>query len=209
MKWKKAHYGLERRGWTIEIVTCDISVNLVFLAGARFDPPPPLSGGSRYVKIRSIEELEPHGSVTGSNRPRITTGGAEPHPAPADPMRENPGFSLPYGAILQQDCMPMSLRTPHFALILALGAPALASAQAAPRPATDELERLSPVELRALQGQLDQQIAATREENEAAQRRIDELEKQNAELDARKAELDARLAEIQERLKQLEDDRGE
>lgn len=56
VKWKKAHYGLPDRGWIIEMVAYDVSVNLVFFAGSRFDPPPPLGEGSRYVKIRSLEE---------------------------------------------------------------------------------------------------------------------------------------------------------
>ncbi|MDH7452809.1 DUF1801 domain-containing protein [Luteimonas composti] len=56
VKWKKAHYGLPGRGWIIEMVAYDVSVNLVFFAGAKFDPPPPLGEGSRYVKIRSLDE---------------------------------------------------------------------------------------------------------------------------------------------------------
>jgi hypothetical protein len=56
VKWKKAHYGVERRGWIIEMVAYDVSVNLVFFAGATFDPPPPQGEGSRYVKIRTMEE---------------------------------------------------------------------------------------------------------------------------------------------------------
>jgi hypothetical protein len=56
VKWKKAYYGLERKGWLVEMVAYDVSVNLVFFAGAKFDPPPPQGEGSRYVKIRSIEE---------------------------------------------------------------------------------------------------------------------------------------------------------
>lgn len=56
VKWKKAHYGLPERGWIIEMVPYDVSVNLVFYAGAKFDPEPPQGEGSRYVKIRSLEE---------------------------------------------------------------------------------------------------------------------------------------------------------
>lgn len=56
VKWKKAYYGLEARGWIIEMVAYDVSVNLVFFAGAKFDPPPPRGDGSRYVKIRSMQE---------------------------------------------------------------------------------------------------------------------------------------------------------
>ncbi|HEY6545904.1 MAG TPA: DUF1801 domain-containing protein [Dokdonella sp.] len=56
VKWKKAYYGLPGRGWIIEMVAYDVSVNLVFFAGAQFDPPPPQGEGSRYVKIRTMEE---------------------------------------------------------------------------------------------------------------------------------------------------------
>ena len=56
VKWKKAYYGLQRRGWIIEMVAYDVSVNLVFFAGAKFDPLPPQGEGSRYVKIRTMEE---------------------------------------------------------------------------------------------------------------------------------------------------------
>ncbi|WP_262378463.1 DUF1801 domain-containing protein [Luteimonas viscosa] len=56
VKWKKAYYGLPRHGWLIEMVAYDVSVNLVFFAGAKFEPEPPLGEGSRYVKIRSLEE---------------------------------------------------------------------------------------------------------------------------------------------------------
>jgi hypothetical protein len=54
LKWKKAYYGLPNRGWVIELVAYDVSVNVVFLGGADFDTPPPQgSGRSRYVKIRT------------------------------------------------------------------------------------------------------------------------------------------------------------
>src|SRR5690606_19231966 len=56
LKWKKAYYGLPDRGWIIELVAYDVSVNIVFFAGAKFDPPPPLGEGSRYVKLRTLEE---------------------------------------------------------------------------------------------------------------------------------------------------------
>ncbi len=58
-KWRKAHYGLEKHGWIIEIASYDISVNIVFYAGASFDPPPPLgSGSARYIKLTSLEEAK-------------------------------------------------------------------------------------------------------------------------------------------------------
>ncbi|WP_246123130.1 DUF1801 domain-containing protein [Luteimonas wenzhouensis] len=56
VKWKKAYYGLPGKGWLMEMVAYDVSVNLVFFAGAKFDPAPPLGEGSRYVKIRSLDE---------------------------------------------------------------------------------------------------------------------------------------------------------
>ena len=60
VKWKKAYYGLPKKGWIIEMVAYDVSVNLVFFSGARLDPPPPLgeSGESRYVKVKSSEEAQ-------------------------------------------------------------------------------------------------------------------------------------------------------
>ena len=57
VKWKKAFYGLPGRGWIIEMVAYDVSVNMVFHGGKALDPPPPLGeGDSRYVKVRSVEE---------------------------------------------------------------------------------------------------------------------------------------------------------
>jgi hypothetical protein len=57
VKWKKAYYGLPDRGWLMEMVAYDVSVNVVFFAGAEFKPPPPLGDGrSRYVKVRTLEE---------------------------------------------------------------------------------------------------------------------------------------------------------
>lgn len=56
VKWKKAYYGLPGQGWLIELAAYDVSANIVFFGGAGFDPPPPLGEGSRYIKIRSLEE---------------------------------------------------------------------------------------------------------------------------------------------------------
>lgn len=58
VKWRKAYYGLPARGWLMELVSYDVSVNLVFFGGAEFDPPPPLgdSDRSRYVKVRTLDE---------------------------------------------------------------------------------------------------------------------------------------------------------
>jgi hypothetical protein len=59
VKWKKAYYGLPDLGWVIELAAYDISVNIVFLAGAAFDPPLALgSGESRYVKLHTFEEAQ-------------------------------------------------------------------------------------------------------------------------------------------------------
>ena len=60
IKWKKAYYGLPDLGWIIEMVAYDVSVNVVFFAGAEFDPTPPLgeTGRTRYIKVRSVDELD-------------------------------------------------------------------------------------------------------------------------------------------------------
>ena len=60
LKWKKAHYGLPDRGWIIELVAYDVSVNVVFFGGADLDPPPPLgdTDRSRYVKLKAFEDAE-------------------------------------------------------------------------------------------------------------------------------------------------------
>ena len=60
VKWKKAYYGVPDHGWVIEMVAYDVSVNVVFLGGADFDTPPPLgtTDRSRYVKVRTLDELE-------------------------------------------------------------------------------------------------------------------------------------------------------
>ena len=58
IKWDKAYYGLPDRGWIIEVVAYHVSVNVVFHGGAKFDPPPPLGEGSRYIKLASVEEAD-------------------------------------------------------------------------------------------------------------------------------------------------------
>ncbi len=60
VKWKKAYYGLPDLGWVIELVSYDVSVNVVFLGGADFDTPPPLgdTDRSRYVKLKTMEEAQ-------------------------------------------------------------------------------------------------------------------------------------------------------
>lgn len=60
IKWKKAYYGVPNQGWVIEMVAYDVSVNVVFLGGADFDPPPPLgdTGRSRYIKLKSVDDID-------------------------------------------------------------------------------------------------------------------------------------------------------
>ena len=60
IKWKKAYYGLPELGWIIEMIAYDVSVNVVFLAGAEFESPPPLGDidRSRYVKVMSAEDVQ-------------------------------------------------------------------------------------------------------------------------------------------------------
>ena len=59
VKWKKAYYGLPKQGWVIEMVAYDVSVNVVFHGGAKFDSPPPQgSGSSRYIKVKTLDEAK-------------------------------------------------------------------------------------------------------------------------------------------------------
>jgi hypothetical protein len=60
IKWKKADYGVPELGWVIEMVAYNVSVNVVFLGGAEFNPPPPLgtTGRERYVKLTTLEEAQ-------------------------------------------------------------------------------------------------------------------------------------------------------
>jgi hypothetical protein len=60
VKGGRAYYGLPELGWIIELVPYDVSVNVVFLGGAEFDPPPPLGNTdrSRYVKVKSVDEVQ-------------------------------------------------------------------------------------------------------------------------------------------------------
>jgi hypothetical protein len=60
IKWNKAYYGLPKLGWIIEMVSYDVSVNIVFHGGAEFDPPPPLgtTGRTRYVKLTTLDEAQ-------------------------------------------------------------------------------------------------------------------------------------------------------
>ena len=58
IKWGKAYYGTPELGWCIELVAYDVSVNVVFLNGSSLTQPPEAGGETRYVKIRSREELQ-------------------------------------------------------------------------------------------------------------------------------------------------------
>jgi hypothetical protein len=57
---KRAYYGLPELGWIIEIAAYDVSVNVLFLGGADFQPPPPLgtTDRTRYIKVTNMEEAE-------------------------------------------------------------------------------------------------------------------------------------------------------
>jgi hypothetical protein len=76
LKWKNAFYGVPELGWIIQMAAYDVSVNVVFFAGADFDPPPPLgtTDRSRYVKLATLDEarrpeihawIEQAGQVSG------------------------------------------------------------------------------------------------------------------------------------------------
>ena len=60
VKYKRAFYGRPDLGWIIEIAPYDVSVNIVFLGGADFDPPPPLGtrDRTRYVKLTTLNEVQ-------------------------------------------------------------------------------------------------------------------------------------------------------
>jgi hypothetical protein len=57
---KRAYYGLPELGWIIEIAAYDVSVNVLFLGGADFQPSPPLgtTDRTRYIKVTSLEEAQ-------------------------------------------------------------------------------------------------------------------------------------------------------
>jgi hypothetical protein len=59
VKWKRPFYGLAELGWIIELAPYDVSVNVVFLGGADFDPPPPLGSTdrTRYVKVTTLDDV--------------------------------------------------------------------------------------------------------------------------------------------------------
>ena len=59
IKWGNAYYGTNELGWLIEVAAYDVSANIVFLNGAAFNPQPPLGTGgeTRYIKLKTIDEL--------------------------------------------------------------------------------------------------------------------------------------------------------
>ena len=60
IKWGKVYYGLPELGWIIEMVSYNVSVNIVFHGGAGFDSPPPLGsdGRARYIKFKNLDEVK-------------------------------------------------------------------------------------------------------------------------------------------------------
>lgn len=60
VKFHRSFYGLPELGWIIEIAPYFKSVNILFLGGADFDPPPPLgsTGRTRYIKITCVEQVQ-------------------------------------------------------------------------------------------------------------------------------------------------------
>lgn len=72
VKWKKAYYGTPDLGWVIELVAYDVSVNVGFHAGAEFDNPPPLGEGRyRYVKLKSVDEIDDDMAAWVENSARV------------------------------------------------------------------------------------------------------------------------------------------
>jgi len=59
IKWGSAFYGTLESGWLIEVASYAVSVNIVFLNGANFNPAPPLGSGnqSRYIKLTTVDDL--------------------------------------------------------------------------------------------------------------------------------------------------------
>ena len=59
IKWRNAFYGTLEKGWLIEVAAYAVSVNIVFLSGAEFDPQPQFGTDdrSRYIKLRTMDDL--------------------------------------------------------------------------------------------------------------------------------------------------------
>ena len=80
VKWKKAYYGLPELGWVIEMVAYDVSVNVVFLGGADFDPPPPLgdTDGPATSRSRPWRRRRNRRCMSGSSKRGGSQGGNKP-----------------------------------------------------------------------------------------------------------------------------------
>lgn len=59
---KRAYYGLSELGWIIEMAPYAVSVNIVFLGGADFDPPPPLGSTDRTRYVKVTDEADAQGT---------------------------------------------------------------------------------------------------------------------------------------------------
>lgn len=78
VKWKNAYYALHGRGWIIETVAYEVSVNLVFFAGAKFDAEPPRAR-ARATSISARSRKPKHRRIaTGSSRRQSIQAGGEP-----------------------------------------------------------------------------------------------------------------------------------
>ena len=79
IKWKNAFYGVPELGWIIQMAAYAVSVNVIFLGGADFDPPPPLGATdrSRYVKLTTLEEGRDRSCRSGSSKPGACRVGSE------------------------------------------------------------------------------------------------------------------------------------
>ena len=60
IKWGSLFYGTAEKGWLIEVAAYAVSINLVFLSGADFDPQPPLGNDdrSRYIKLKTESDID-------------------------------------------------------------------------------------------------------------------------------------------------------
>lgn len=59
IKWGSIFYGTRESGWLMQVAPYTVSVNIVFLNGANFDPQPPLGmdDSSRYLKLFNMGDL--------------------------------------------------------------------------------------------------------------------------------------------------------
>lgn len=66
IKWGKAYYGLPKLGWIIEMVAYDVSMNVVFLGGADFDPPP-----AWRHRSEPLHQADDAGGGAGTGDPQV------------------------------------------------------------------------------------------------------------------------------------------